>query len=71
MQVKKYNNHIELVYANYILVIYADGTMFEGVHTNTGIRFILTEKEMAFIDVLWKLFVFDKSIKKFLTNNRK
>ena len=71
MNVKRCKNHIELTYSNYILVVFADGTIFEGIYTNTGIRFTLTEEECNFVDVLWKLFIFDKSVKKLLTNNRK
>jgi len=55
---------VKLTYDNYILVVYADGTMFEGVYTPTGIRCTLTEKERAFIDVLWKLYIYDRHFQK-------
>ena len=67
MKVEHYENRIELVHDNYMLVVCNDGTMLECItnKAKNSLRVDLTEKEKNFIDVLWKLFIYDhKKFKK-------
>ncbi len=69
MSVKYFDKKAEITYKDYILVVFANGVIFEAIHVNKGYRVTLTEKEREFFDVLFKLFIYDH--KKYLTNNRK
>ena len=58
MKIKRNKSYLLITYKNYMICIYNNGSIFEGIREGNNLRVSLTEEELKMMDTLFKLFVY-------------